>query len=84
MKCANRLTTEPVKCAALSLKGVDNVEGGNGLSLGVLGVCDCVSDDTLEEGLQNTTGLFVDHWRWGLDAVAEGRGRWGAYWLRYA
>jgi hypothetical protein len=27
----------------------------------VLGVGDSVTDDTLEEGLENTTGLFVDH-----------------------
>jgi hypothetical protein len=31
------------------------------LSLGVLGVGDSVTDDTLEEGLENTTSLFVDH-----------------------
>ena len=47
----------------MSLECVDNIEGGDGLALGVLGVCDCVADDTLEEGLENTTGLFVDHWR---------------------
>jgi hypothetical protein len=27
----------------------------------VLGVGDGVTDDTLEEGLQDTTGLLVDH-----------------------
>jgi hypothetical protein len=27
----------------------------------MLGVGDGVTDDTLEEGLENTTGLFVDH-----------------------
>jgi len=27
----------------------------------VLGVSDCVADDTLKEGLQDATGLFVDH-----------------------
>jgi len=46
----------------LTLESVDNVEGGDGLALGVLGVCDGVTDDTLEEGLENTTGLLVDHW----------------------
>ena len=57
----NRLTTESVKGAALTLEGVDDVEGGDGLALGVLGVGDGVTDDTLEEGLENTAGLLVDH-----------------------
>jgi hypothetical protein len=66
-----RLTTETVQGAALTLESVDNVEGGDGLALGVLSVCDGVTDDTLKEGLQNTTGLLVDHWR--LLAVKERR-----------
>jgi hypothetical protein len=56
-----RLTTETVQGAALTLEGVDDVKGGDGLALGVLGVGDGVTDDTLEEGLEDTTGLFVDH-----------------------
>jgi len=55
------LTTETVQRATLSLESVDNVEGGDSLALGVLSVGDCVTNDTLEEGLQNATGLFVDH-----------------------
>jgi hypothetical protein len=55
------LTTETVKGTALALEGVDNIEGGDGLALGVLSVGDSITNDTLEEGLQNTTGLFVDH-----------------------
>jgi len=55
------LTTETVKGAALTLEGVDNVEGCDSLALGVLSVGDGVTDDTLKEGLQNSTGLFVDH-----------------------
>ena len=55
------LTAEAVECAALSLERVDDIERGDGLALGVLGVCDRVADDTLEEGLQYTAGLFVDH-----------------------
>ena len=56
-----RLTTETVQGAALALESVDNVQGGDGLALGVLSVGDGVTDDTLEEGLEDTTGLFVDH-----------------------
>ena len=55
------LTTETVDGTALALEGVDDIEGGDGLALGVLGVGDGITDDTLEEGLENTTGLFVDH-----------------------
>jgi hypothetical protein len=55
------LTTETVQGASLALEGVDNVEGGDGLALGVLGVGDRVTDDTLEEGLEDTTSLLVDH-----------------------
>ncbi len=58
-----RLTTETVEGTALTLKSVDNVERGDSLALGVLSVCDGVTNDTLKEGLQNTTGLLVDHWR---------------------
>ena len=56
-----RLTTETVQGAALTLEGVDDIEGGDSLALGVLSVGDGVTDDSLEEGLQDTTGLFVDH-----------------------
>lgn len=51
---------------SLSLESIDNIERGDGLTLGMFGVCDSVANDTLEEGLQNTTGLFVDHCRIGL------------------
>ena len=61
---ARHLATEAVEGTALALESVDNVEGGDGLALGVLSVGDGVTDDTLEEGLEDTTGLLVDHcWR---------------------
>lgn len=56
-----RLTTETVEGTALALEGVDNIERSDGLALGVLSVGDSISNDTLEEGLEDTTGLFVDH-----------------------
>ena len=55
------LTTETVEGTALALEGVDDVEGGNGLALGVLSVGDGVTDYALKESLEDTTGLFVDH-----------------------
>lgn len=47
----------------MPLESVDDVKGGDGLALGVLSVSDCVTNDTLEEGLEDTASLFVDHWR---------------------
>jgi hypothetical protein len=64
-----RLTTETVQGAALSLQSVDNVQRRDGLALGVLGVGDGVTDDTLEEGLENGAGLLVDHGRNTLDTT---------------
>lgn len=55
------LTTEAVQGAALSLQGVDNVQRCDGLALGVLRVGDGVTDDALEEGLEDGAGLLVDH-----------------------
>ena len=44
----------------MSLQGVDDVHGCDGLPLGVLGVRDGITDDVLEEHLQDTAGLLVD------------------------
>jgi hypothetical protein len=63
VKCECNLTTETVEGTTLSLERVDNIERGDGLALGVLSVGDGVTDDTLEEGLENATGLFIDHWK---------------------
>jgi len=56
-----RLTTETVESAALSLESIDDIKRCDSLSLGMFSVCDSISDDTLEEGLEDTSGLFVNH-----------------------
>ena len=61
MRRLRSLTTETIQSAALALQSVDDIERSDGLALGVLSVGDSITDDTLEEGLQNTTGFFVDH-----------------------
>jgi hypothetical protein len=81
------LGTETVQSSALSLERVDDVERGDGLALGVLGVGDRVTDDVLElegqnvqcqtsdqayEDLQDTTGLLVDEARDTLDTSTTG------------
>ena len=58
------LSAETVKGTALTLQGVDDVQAGDGLALGVFGVGDGVADDGLEEGFEHAAGFFVDHW-WG-------------------
>jgi hypothetical protein len=45
----------------LTLESVDNIEGGDGLALGVFGVGYGITDETLKKGLENTTSLLVDH-----------------------
>ena len=54
------LTTESIESPALTLQSIDNVHGSDGLSLGMLGVGDGISDDILKEDLEDTAGLFVD------------------------
>ena len=80
---ARRLTAEAVQGAALSLQSIDDVEGGDSLALGVLGVGNGITDDALEEGLEDTTGLFVDHCG-NISDVVRWNASWTTYWLRYA
>ena len=77
------LTTEAVEGTALALQGIDDIKRCDGLALGVLGVCDGVTDDALKEGLQNTTGLLVDHWAPLVSSLGCDCARY-TYWLRYA
>ena len=60
---AGELTSESVQSAALPLEGVHYVHSSDGLPLGMLGVGDGITDDTLKEHLEHTTGLFVDEAR---------------------
>ena len=56
----------------MSLEGVDDVHGSDGLSLGVLGIGDGVSDDSLEEALQDVSGVLVDVEGDSLDTTSSG------------
>lgn len=56
----------------MSLEGIDNIERSDGLALGMLSVCDSITNDTLKEGLENTTGLLVDHFE--ISALDANRG----------
>jgi hypothetical protein len=67
------LTTESVEGSALSLQSIDDVHGGDGLPLGVLGVGDSVTDDVLKENLEDTSGLLIDEARDALDTTTAGQ-----------
>ena len=63
------LSSETIKGLSLTLEGVDNVHGCDGLSAGVLGVGDGITDDILKEDLEDTTSFFVDQTRDTLDTT---------------
>lgn len=64
------LAAETVQSAALPFQCVDDVHGGDGLTLGVFGIGDSVPDDVLEEHLQHASGLLVDEAGDTLDSTA--------------
>jgi hypothetical protein len=61
------LTAESVESTALTLEGIDNVHGCDGLPLGMFGVGDSITDDVLKEDLEDSTGLLIDESRDTLD-----------------
>ena len=65
-------STETVEGSALSLEGIDDIEGGDGLSLGVLGVGDGVLDNVLEELSEDNSGLVIDEGADSLDTTSSG------------
>ena len=70
---ADYSSTEAVEGAALSLKSVDDVESGDGLSLGVLSVGNGVADNVLEERSEDVSGLLVDEGGDSLDTTAASK-----------
>ncbi|KAH9250131.1 hypothetical protein BASA81_012088 [Batrachochytrium salamandrivorans] len=46
--------------AALALESIYDIKRSDSLASGVLSVSDSITDDVLEEDLEDTTGLFVD------------------------
>jgi hypothetical protein len=80
---------ESVQSATLTLQGVHDVTGSDRLAAGVLGVGDGITDDVLQEHLQDTARLLIDEAGDALDtstasqsadsrlAVCVGRGRTG-------
>ena len=54
------LSSESVECTSLTFQGVDHIHSSDSLSLCMLAVCNSITDDVLEEDLENSAGLFVD------------------------
>jgi hypothetical protein len=59
-KTRKDLASETVESAALAFEGIDDVHGSHSLAAGVLRVGHGVTDDILQESLQNTASLLVD------------------------
>ena len=70
---SKRLTTESVKGSSLSLQSIDDIEGGDSLALGMFSVGNRVADHILQEGLENSTGFFVDETRDTLDTTSSSK-----------
>ena len=68
----------------MTLEGVDDVHGGDGLSASVFSVGERVSDDVFKEDLEDTTGLFVDQSRDTLDTTTTSETTDGGLGIRYA
>merc|ERR1712139_563862 len=71
-KISKSSSSETVEGSALSLESIDDIEGGDGLSLGVLSVGNRVSDDVLEEASENKSGLVIDERADSLDTTSSG------------
>jgi hypothetical protein len=67
------LTSETVQSAALAFQSVDDVHGGDRLSLSVFSVGDGITNDIFQEHLQDTTGFFVNQTRDTLDSTTAGQ-----------
>lgn len=67
------LASESVESAALAFESIDDIHGGDGLPLGVLGVGDGIADDILQENLQHSAGLLIDESGDALDTPSAGQ-----------
>jgi hypothetical protein len=74
------LLSEAVEGTTLSLQGINDIHGGDSLSLGVFTVSDGVANDIFKENLEYTSGLLVDETADSLDTTSTSQttnGRFG-------
>lgn len=62
-----KLTSETIEGTSLAFQGVHHIHSGHRLAACVLRVGHGITDDVLEEHLEDTTGLFIDQSRDTLD-----------------
>ena len=67
------LAAEAIESSTLTFQRIDNVHGGDSLSLGMLSVGDSISDHVLKEDLKNTSGLLIDKTADALDTTTTGQ-----------
>ena len=67
------LSTKAIQSLALALDGVDDVHGSHGLATSVLGVGDGITNDILEEDLEDAPGLLINQTGDALDAATTGQ-----------
>jgi len=67
------LASKTVEGAALALKSIDDVHSSDGLAASVLGVGHSITDNVLEENLEDTTGLLVDQTGDTLDSTTTSK-----------
>jgi hypothetical protein len=68
-----KLTAESIEGLALSFQSIDDIHGGDGLPLGMLGVGDSIPDNIFEENFENTSGFFVDESRDTLNTTSSSK-----------
>ena len=69
----DRLATESVEGASLSLQRIHNIHGGDGLSLGMVGVGDGIPNDGFKEDAKDGAGLLIDEVADALDTTTTGK-----------
>merc|ERR1712156_602532 len=55
-----KLSSESIKSASLSLQRIDDIHCCNRLPLGMFSVGNCITNDIFQEDFQNSSGFFVD------------------------
>ena len=69
LSCSSCLTSKSIESPSLSLEGIDNVQGSDGLAASMLSVGDSITDDVLQEDLEDSTGLLIDQTTNALDTA---------------
>merc|ERR1712203_164869 len=54
------LSSKAIKGSALPLQGIHHIHGSHSLPLGMLSVGHGITDDILQENLENTPGFLID------------------------